>query len=144
MTQEDSKWSKMIFDLDSTPSVAKKRKMWKLHQEHSSPVNPKSRQLLKKGGGDYKNPAPKRSRDPPPQLSLPELGSRVAPQALSRGMYPKGPISDPPRTQNCLRNWSKHVDMNSQIEALDELNNREYKNSRKNSSKQSRFSCLLT
>ena len=34
--------------------------------------------------------------------------------------------------------------MNSQIEALNELNNQEYKNSRKNSSKQSRFSCLLT
>ena len=43
----------------------------------------------------------------------------------------KVPLSDLPRTQNCLRSWSKHVDMKSQIEALDELNNLEYKKERK-------------
>ena len=57
------------------------------------------------------------------------------PRHFLDGSAQKVPFSDLPRTQNCLRSWSKHVDMNSHIESLDELNNQGYKKNRKNTCK---------
>ena len=69
---------------------------------------------------------------------------RGCPRKFLNRFVKKVPVLELRATKNCLWSWSKHIDMNSQNESLDELVHLKGKKSWKISSKRSSFSSLLT